>query len=515
MKDRRRQDGPRGGAADPGQAGAARAAAWWILPYVVLALVWIGSNPPAAAPDEDAHLIKALGVARLDIGVPYTGPVDPTNLGNVRNASIGRVVTIPARLAPQDYPCFRFRVDITADCQPHPDAAAPGEASLLTTIGAYPPFAYPPFGLAAQTAATVPDAFLRARLVVLAEAALLLWLACWHLIRWLGRHALFGVALFLTPMAVFCMAILNTSGLEIFGALGVAAVVVVALRRPESLAARGTAMVTLVSGLALVVSRQLGAVTLAALVLVLLATGGWRPLWLQVRAGSRLVIAVIVVLGLATLAVAGWELKFDHPALLGPWASRASLRAFLDQLPQVLHEGVGWFGWLDVQMPAWSTWAWTAVLGLLVVVALVLGAWRERLVLLGLLGLIALVAYVTYARVFYPIGAGLQGRHLLPMFALVPVLSGVIVTERLRRVMLVRLFTGAALVLVPLQLFALYLNGKRYAVGLADGPSWFVPDARWAPPLGWYPWLALAAVAAALMIFSWWRWAQPGRDRLR
>jgi len=496
--------GPPGGLT--GGHGARRGATLFVLPYLLLGVAWLGSNPVAAAPDEDAHLVKALGVARLDIGDPYAGPVNPSELGAVRNASTSRVVTISAQLSPAGYTCFQFLPEVTADCQPgHP--AANGEVLATTTIGAYPPFAYLPLGLAARAASSPEQALTQGRVVVLAETAVLLWLASWHLVRWLGRRALVGVALALTPVAVFCTAILNTSGLEIFGAIGVAAVVTVVARRPESMAHRGTQVVMLVSGSALILSRQLGMVTMAALVALLLGVGGWPDLWQGLRRGSRLLVSSVVLLGAEAIAVTAWEVRFDHPALLGPWVSRPSLVAFVHQLPQLTQEGIGRFGWLETRMPSWSAYSWAVAITALVVTALLVGRRRDRIVLGVMLLAAPLLAYLTYSRVFYPVGAGLQGRHLLPFLSFVPVYAGIVLTERLTSRSLGRLVTAAAVALPALQLYGLYLNGKRYAVGLTSGPLWFLPDARWSPPLGWYPWLLLGLLACVAMGLSWLRLA--------
>jgi len=496
-----------------GEHRPARVAALFVLPYLLLTVAWLASNPVAAAPDEDAHLVKALGIARLDIGVPYAGPVDQSDLGAVRNASISRVVSIPSQLSPAGYPCFQFLPEVTADCQPPPPAGT-GDIGATTTLGAYPPFAYLPLGLAARAASSPEQAFTQGRVVVLVEAMLLLWLACWHLLRWLGRRALLGIALALTPVAVFCAAILNTSGLEIYGALGVAAVVAVATRRPESLTSRGTQAVTLGSGSALVLSRQLGMVTMAALVVLLLGVGGWPVLWQALRRGSWLLAGTIAVLAAEVVAMTGWELRFDHPVLLGPWVSWPSLVDFVRLLPQLVQEGIGRFGWLDTHMPSWSAYAWAGAVTAVTAAAIVVGHRRDRVLVLGMLLAALLLAYVTYSRVFHPIGAGLQGRHMLPFLAFVPVLAGIALSEQVSGRTLARMVTAAAVVLPALQLYGIYLNAKRYAVGLASGPTWFVPDARWSPPLGWYPWLALALVACVAMAVSWLRLARlPTQDR--
>ena len=129
-------------------------------------------------------------------------------------------------------------------------------------------------------------------------------------------------------MAVFCLGMLNTSAVEILGATGMAAVVAVYGRRPESLARSGTQAMVLVSGTALVLSRQLGIVTMAVLTLLLLVLGGWRDVWAGLRERRAVTWAAVLVPAVSTVAVAVWELRYDHPVLLGPWVSGDSFRGF-------------------------------------------------------------------------------------------------------------------------------------------------------------------------------------------
>ena len=57
-------------------------------------------------------------MAQFDIGVPAPPAADPTNLGEVRNTSITRIVEIPGRLDPAGYACFAFHPQASAACQP-------------------------------------------------------------------------------------------------------------------------------------------------------------------------------------------------------------------------------------------------------------------------------------------------------------------------------------------------------------------------------------------------------------
>ena len=486
-------------------AAARRFVAVFVLPYVLLGLVWALANPAIAAPDEDAHLVKALGLARLDIGAPGPPAVDSSNLGEVRNASISRVVEIPARLDPTGYRCFAFRAEATAACQPPIPSATEGDVRVHTTVGAYPPFLYPVAGAAASLGSDPVSATRLGRLVVLAASTMLLWLACWHLVRWLGPRSLLGVAALLTPMAVFCFGILNSSAVEILGATGMAAVVAVHGRRPEALTHASSQATVLVCGTALVLSRQLGVVTLAVLTGLLLLLGGWQTVRSGLRAGRPVTWAAVAVLWLATLAVGVWELRYDHPVLLGPWVSVDSVRGFAAQLPQLVQESIGRFGWVDVRPPSAVNFVWFAAAIALLVTAVVLGDRRDRTVLVAMLLVALVVSYITYARVFFPVGAGLQGRHVLPILAVVPVWSGVVVAERLRPPVL-GITVRAVAVALPLVILAgLYLNAMRYAIGLRPdaGLVWFVPEAEWSPPLGWYPWLVLSVAGAVLLGVAW------------
>lgn len=482
----------RGGTSALGSTRASRLAALIVFPYLVIGLAWLGASPAGSGPDETAHLVKALSVARFELGDPV--PITATVPVLIRNESISRSVTIPSRQSPTGMLCFIFKPRVTPACQPPPPADA-GEVRVVTTLGAYPPFLYYPIGVVASLGRTPTEAILLGRAVVLLASMLLMWLSTRHLMRWIGPRAAIAVAVTVTPMTAFCTGILNTSALEFFGAFGVAAVVVVATRHPESLTRRWTQLVVLACGSALVLSRQLGIVTMVTLVGLLLVRGGWRVLRPRLQARDPVLLSVLGLLAVESAGVALWEALRDHPALLGPPASAASLREFAAQFAVLARELVGTFGWLDVLPPVAYAVAWGLLAGALLVGALVLGDRRDRWSLVVMLTVALGVAYTTYASVFFPVRAGLQGRHILPILVVVPLLAGVVMAERLPRRSLVAYATLAAVVSGTLHLWGFWLAAQRYAVGL-PAPFWFFPDAQWAPGLGWGPWVALAAVAA-------------------
>ena len=486
---------PRGRTTAAGERQPWRIAALFVLPYLLLGIGWLGSNPAGAAPDEDAHLVKALGVARLDFGTDH-------RRGNLkeRNAAITtRIVTIPSRLSPSGLTCFKHEPLVTAACQPNSPPKDIGNVSAATTVGSYPPFLYLPMGLAAEAADTPVHAFVAARSVTLIETVLLLWLACAHLVRWLGRRALAGMAIALTPMCVFCMAIVSTSGLEIFGALGVASVIIVASRSLVSLKAWRTQLTLLISGTSLVLSRQFGAVTMGAFVILLLALGGWRPFWEQFKRLRLPFLAMVAAVGTSTFAMVLWEWKLDNPGHVGPLASGDALAAFARYLPYLVQQGVGEFGWLDTRMPIWSALVWVILLVVLTDLAFINGRRRDRWMLGVTMTVTIGVAYVIHALLFFPT-ADVQGRHMLPLFVFGPILAGVIVTDSLGKRGLVRMFSLGAFLLPAIQFLALYFNARRYAVGEFNQPIIFFGHAQWDPPLGWYPWLSIGFVGCVLLM---------------
>jgi hypothetical protein len=467
--------------------------------YMTLGLVWVVSNPPAAAPDEADHLIKAIGMGRLDIGDDLDEPLPAGPPLVRRNLSISRVVDVPGELSPEGYTCFAFQPEVTADCQPDGPVATTETVESPTPIGAYPPFAYPLMGLAARLADSPDGAFLLARLVALVTASAAVFVGAWFLVREIGRWALLGAFVALSPMAVFAAASVTTSGLEIAAGFAVGAIATVCIRDPAAVLRSRTHYTLAGVGTALALSRQMGAVALAVLLAITVACC-WRQALQALREHRASFIVLAATLGSSVVAVALWERAYDHPTDTGSPLDLSALDPFVNSGQELILSSIGRFGWLDTPLPIWAWTAWLAVGVVLCGMALVLGDIRQRLALAA--GLVAVigVTFASYSSVFFPVGAGSQGRHMLPLLAFCPTFAGVVVVERLRSVGLGdaarSLFVGVAGVVGLVQFVSLWTNGRRYAVGLS-GSLWFLDDARWTPAGGWAPWLALAAVGAA------------------
>lgn len=472
------------------------------IPFFLIGLSWATSNPPIAAPDEQSHLIKALGIAHFDIGTPWLGHTDPPIPINIRNDSLSREVEILARLDPRGYSCFAFHPEVTAACQywrtPNP---AEGTVVAVTPMGAYPPFEYFLIGQVAGLGNSVTAAVLLGRVTVLIICCLLLAAAFAHIIAWLGRRAIIGAVLGLTPMAVFCSAILSISGFEIYSALTVAAVVVVAMRRPESLERPSTHILLMLSGAVLALSRQLGVITLAILMLVVLCTGGWRPILSQLRARRVSAWTTVAVLGIATGLALWWESAYDNPALRGPIFATDSFIEFMNNTGALTDSAVGWLGWVDVILPNWLLAIWLALLAGIVTVGYCWGSVKDRATLIVSIIATVAVAYVVYSTIFWTVEVPtIQGRHVLGLFQIVPLLAGVVAAERLPRPAFRRLVWLIAIFVPVIHGISLYVNARRYAVGAGDTPIWFFPDSQWEPALGWWPTLGIGLIGVIALV---------------
>lgn len=487
-------------------------AALFVLPYLVLMLSWVFAQPPAVGPDETSHLVKAIGMAEFDIGTQYTGTAGGSGLGAQRNRSISRVIPVPANLVPNGFNCELTRSTVSAGCLPPQHPVTATDTKYLTDpLGSYPPFLYPPIGWAARLGSTATQAYLLGRVFCALACSSLLLLGSAHLVRWLGSRALLGAFLGLTPTLVFCGSIVSTSGIEICAAFATAGIVVAGLRRPESLQEPGSQLLLGGVGATLILSRQLGVVTFALLMLLLLIRLGPR-FFLRLLATRRpALLASVGVLVLAALAIVVWERRYDRPSHVGSAVSAAAFGQFTDTSYGLLRSGVALFGWLDTNIPNWFVGLWVIAFVVLVGTAALLGSRADRWTLVLWAGLVVAVAYFTYATVFYPVGASLQGRHILAVFVLLPVLAGVVVVEKLTAVdaaVTRRMFRIMAVLVPVLQFVSFYLNGRRYAVG-STGPVWFLPDAQWRPPLGWTIWLVTGTLACGAL---GWRILSAGRN---
>ncbi len=133
--------------------------------------------------------------------------------------------------------CFQYKSAIPAGCQ-QPLNGSTHTVSVETYVGRYPPFYYALVGLPTLVLVSVKGIY-AARLVSGALAAAMLALAVTSVRRCRGAPLLAGgVALAITPMALYLAAVVSPSGLEIASAISAwTAAMALASQRPSDLSA--------------------------------------------------------------------------------------------------------------------------------------------------------------------------------------------------------------------------------------------------------------------------------------
>jgi hypothetical protein len=251
----------------------------------------------------------------------------------------------------------------------------------------------------------------------------------------------------------------------------------------------------------LALSRSPGPLWVLAGLGLLAGLTGPRRLLALARAAP---VAATVTSGVLLVAVVlnrVWESAYGPHIGFGLSPLWSSLGAGRRQLDEVMLQAIGRFGYLELGLPALAYVTWAGMVVVLVALATAIATRRERLLLAATVLLAVALPVLFYAAILRHADIPLQGRHVLPLLVLVPLLAGEIVRRRrdaLPAVSCRVLLAGFAVPAAAVQLVAWYVNARRSAVG-TGGPWWFVDRAAWSPPAGWGIWLALAVIAAVAL----------------
>ncbi len=167
---------------------------------------WSLATPLMAAPDEPDHVIQAVAILRGQFDVPKHqssyGPLEDVKVPQY----VGNLPSVPV--------CFAFHPETSAGC-----ASGIGVGTKTVSVGTqfsnYPPLYYAIVGLPSLFL-NGPSALYAMRLMGTVLDAALIALGIWLLLRYHPRQTpLLGALIALSPMALFVMAVVNSSGLEI------------------------------------------------------------------------------------------------------------------------------------------------------------------------------------------------------------------------------------------------------------------------------------------------------------
>ena len=419
-------------------------------------------------------------------------PSPVTNQSLLWQAKVTRAFDVPPRLSDTRFECGWENGAANPICQ-QPFAQT---AVRPSNTGTYQPFLYVLPG-AFMRLADSPSAALRVGRVVSALLAGLLLCAAiamaWS--REVGPASLLGVLTATTPMVIFVASSLSASGPEVIAAIAFAAAALRVARDAERTSV-GVWYVLGVSGSVLALGRALGPLFV---VVILLTVAAFSPATVRraVQKSRTRVLATAGVLATATAAGLGWELS-QQPHATSTFSSLwAAVRPAIDDLPSVLRQSIGNFGALDTPLPGFAWQLWLVAFAALVTAALAMANRRQRIVLVAVVAMILIVSIAATVQQRQT-GFGLQGRHVLPLLILLPLLaSEILVRARpLPRHVVRALAIGLPVIVAVVQAVGWYTNARYVALG-AD-PGWTISgNARWAPPLGWGFWAVVVASAAA------------------
>jgi predicted membrane protein DUF2142 len=481
-------------------------AAVFALAFVALGC-WSLADPLVAAPDEQAHMIRAYALDHGQLGHQAPG---------MARAYVD--VTVPASVNfTKVYPqCFQFRSSQSAACAP---AWTASTAPVVTDtyVGHYPPLYYALVGVGSWFSAHRAGLYLM-RLASSAICALMIALSAFVIARWSRRRALVaGVAVALTPITWFLASSVNPSGFEIVTAICLwTALAVLVADHPDD-PPRGLVVVIGATGATLTLVRGLSPVFVVIIAAVVVLALGPRRAWALRRrrdalyaagaicvAGALAAVWIVTQHALSVLPVGqsvGYPPGHHPPPFVKPGTTEyAIVRAAIHDVRNWIREAVGVLGWLDTPMPYWFYDLWYWMVGTLFVGGLVFAARRAKAALVAIAVLSVLVPIVVAVHQVHVQGLVWQGRDLLPLAVGVPILGAGLWPRWRRGPSALRwVATGIVGLVTLLSLGSFYLNLRRYAVGHSGSRLFFLHSGGWSPPMGSLATLLVYAAATVAL----------------
>jgi hypothetical protein len=458
--------------------------------FTLLVIGWVAATTPFGAPDEVWHYLRALNIANghiLGSKVPYEPSWWITAAQRAFVDHDTRAVSVPASLAPHGVLCMNGQPDLHGSCL------------IATPNGNFPPLGYllPAAAQKLSHSASSGLSLMRGASAIQSIAFIILAVALlWEESGW----SLLGLLVAATPMVLFVSSIMNSSGIQVAASLAFAAAVLRITRAPERASGRLWAAFA-VAGAATMLAGPIGLVFALGDLALFFVLLGRRGAARALRARRDAAIAGFVLVGAGMLAliysrVAG----FSGTVGVAPFWHNLSLG--LQQLHEVLHQAVGNFGSLTVQLPLPVCWIWWSLVLILLGGALWVSDRRDRLILVAVTLCALAFPVLFWAWVDRLSGFGLQGREVLPVLTLVPLVSGELIFRRssaFSRHPASRGVLGTAIALIAVVQGYAWWFSARATAGAPDTIR-FYAHSTWSPPGGWFPWILTAALGSAAML---------------
>lgn len=476
-----------------------------LIPFLVTFLAmfaasvsWAIALPPGASPDEPEHFIRAASVARGEI------------LGGEGPEPWLREVHVPAGMAEaRAWICYSGDADVDASCTPDLPARSE-EAPAYTSAGLYNPVYYAMTGLPTVLTDDPETALYAARVLSAAWCAALLAAGFAFVRSMFGRTwaslVTFAVA---SPMVIFLIATLNPNGLEIAAAYTAISGCLYLTRRAGSVP--WPALVGVALSVFLVATvRGLGLMWLAVIAGTAIAAAS-RERLVELLRSRRVQVALALMLVVALWA-AWWTLSTGTLGAMGkfPGAGETSpLAAFFVIVSRTIAPGlVGHFAWHDVLAPSFTYFAYSLLMGVLVLIALAAGSRRALLPLWVAAAGWLLIPPTVQAISITNSGYIWQARYAIPGLITVLVVAAFIAIDALTASAKLRsIAQRGTVVLFGLGLVA-HLGAmeqvqRRFGVSMTGTLDGAYTGPKWSPPAGALTWIVLLTVT----LTAWLLWA--------
>jgi len=469
----------------------------------ILSILWALATPVFASPDENAHAVKAIGQVRGQV------------FGEVREEGQPPAYDLPEgyRYHPQIV-CFAFQPTVPASCGVELGVEY-GTDWFGSWVSAYNPVYYyvvgwPTLFLDGSSGVygmRIVGALLGSLLIALAFVAALSGARR----RWLPL----GLAFLATPMVLFLNGSVNPQATE----FAAGALLLVALLRlverfdiPQGpgLSRNALWVLVVIGASSLALGRAIGPLWVVLVVAGALTVAGWRSSVAIFRTrASYLPMGVIAVVGVAALAWTAFTGIFasqaaESDAPLVGQGFVAGAWAMLRLTPRFVQEAAGDFGWLDTDLPTMAYAVFFGVLTLLLVLALVAPARRDRIAVAGALGASVLIPVVVQAAQVSRTGIIWQGRYSLVLYLAVVLIAAWALSRSGERIDAIS--TGVTAIGVSLLglygVAAFVIALHRYVVGSEGTVGRMLAAPDWQPPGSWP--VLVALFAATMALFSWW-----------
>lgn len=497
------------------RSGDMRVWIWSGAVFFVLSAVWSLTTPLMGAPDEDAHAIRAAGIwfGTLTGEVETTTtPLDDSSDPPVTYRTFSHVEVPRAYDDLRAMPgCFKYFAHISAECAP-PMSTDMTRVDSVTAAGTYQPTYYVLVGWPTR----LLEPRLAVRLMRLLSAAIGSALLASAMVsaRRCARSpvTIIGVALAITPIALFLLGSINPNGLEIAAAIATWAGLFEIWRSDRAIDRSVVARLAIAASL-FALSRPLApvfvviAVASTALTCSTRARAASLMRSQRARIGAAAIIASMVASGIWVLAT---HANSSYTGTSIPsMTTRAALDKHLGRLTMLTEELVGNMGWLDAPIPRGWVWSWLALIGVVVVTALWRGTWRQRLGLSAII--ITTLAIPMYSEVTTAQRFGFmwQGRYTLPFAVGVPITAAWMIAARERssgtsvRRLRHRLtpVAVATAIITPLTMIVAHLvYATRATIGYPNPLFEHLTERNWSPPLD--PKLLGLSVLAACIAYA-------------